>query len=68
MKSQFFTRCFRKFKMEQMFALEDLLETYNESNYNQAVEKVELNGPGWAFDRITNSSINLFKNVTKKWK
>ena len=51
--------------MEQMFALEDLLETYIELKYNQAVEKVELNGPGWAFDRIANNSINHFKDVTK---
>ena len=50
--------------MKQIIELEDLDERDTESNSNTRVENIELQGSGWAYDRIFSKTIDLYKNVT----
>ena len=55
---------FKKFKLKQIYAIEDLVEWNIESDFYHAIENVEINGSGWANDRIASMTIDFYKNVT----
>ena len=51
--------------MKQIMELEDLDEKDAESEFFEAVGKLELKGSNWVLDRIAAMSIDLQKDVPK---